>query len=89
MSVMAEQQTQSRPRPQSTTPAPLRTQSRMIAASAGRGSFREHRTFWLAALALLMLGVLLIAVTYSLLGLTAAATVMLVELGLALTAGFR
>jgi hypothetical protein len=84
MSMMVEQRTNGNARSNHQARAQV-----MHLTSSGRGSFREHRTFWLVALALLAIGILFIAFTYSLLGLTAAATVMLVELGLALTAGFR
>jgi hypothetical protein len=54
-----------------------------------RGSIRENRTFWLAALLVLAIGIAAIALTWAAAGVTIAATVMLLQLGVALAAGFR
>lgn len=54
-----------------------------------RGSIRENRAFWLLALAVLALGITAIAIAWAAAGTTAAATIMLLELGAALAAGFR
>jgi CHASE3 domain sensor protein len=54
-----------------------------------RGSIRENRAFWLLALVVLAIGVLAIAIAWATAGTTAAATIMLLELGAALAAGFR
>jgi L-cystine uptake protein TcyP (sodium:dicarboxylate symporter family) len=54
-----------------------------------RGSIRENRNFWLAALAVVMIGISAIVIAWFAGGVTIAASIMLFQLGAALAAGFR
>ncbi|HUG14703.1 MAG TPA: hypothetical protein VMM78_06750, partial [Thermomicrobiales bacterium] len=54
-----------------------------------RGSIRENRAFWLAALIITAMGVAAIALAWAAAGPTVAAAIMLVQLGAAFVAGFR
>lgn len=54
-----------------------------------RGSIRENRQFWMVALTVAAIGIAAVAIAWATAGATTAATIMLLELGAALAAGFR